>query len=167
MEPPFLYAVCGLFRFYLGLFGFIWVYSGLSGPLRRFSRSSRFVASCPHIGDIFGLPTPLGMPWLPCLFRKSRISKRETGFFAYGGTVQTVLRRFYTPVCEISRILLSFSTFSRRGVTKGIVGYSPCIQNCCVDFPMSAQPVRKWGTCPEIDSHQSTGISTFIDPNGF
>lgn len=87
----------------LGLFGFIWVYSGLSGLLRRFSRSSRFVASYPHIGDIFGLPTPLDMPWLPCLFRKSRVFKRETGFFAYGGTVQTVLRRFYTPVCEVSR----------------------------------------------------------------
>lgn len=118
MEPPFLYAVCGLFRF-------IWVYSGLSVPLRRFSRSSRFVASCPHVGDIFGLPTPLGMPWLPCLFRKSRISKRETGFFAYGGTVQTVLKRFYTPVCEMFRIFYHFRLFCVGGVTKGIVGYSP------------------------------------------
>ena len=125
MEPPFLYAVCGLFGFIWVYSGLFWVYSGLSGLLRRFSRSSRFVASYPHIGDIFELPTPLGMPWLPCLFRKSRISKRETGFFAYGGTVQTVLRRFYTPVCEMSRIFLSFSTFSRKGgATKGIVGYS-------------------------------------------
>lgn len=111
----------------LGLSGFIWVYSELSGPpgpLRRFSRSSRFVASYPHIGDIFGLPTPLGMPWLPCLFRKSRISKWETGFFAYGGTVQTVLRQFYTPVREMSRIFYHFRLFRVRGATKDIVGYS-------------------------------------------
>ena len=32
-KPPFLYVVCGLF-------GFIWVYSGLSGPLRRYPRDS-------------------------------------------------------------------------------------------------------------------------------
>lgn len=99
----------------LGLSGFI---RDSPAPLRRFSRSSRFVASYPHIGDIFGLPTPLGMPWLPCLLRKSRISKRETGFFAYGGAVQTVLRRFYTPVYEMSRIFYHFRLF-RVGGDKG------------------------------------------------
>lgn len=111
--------------------------SGLSGFIQDspvlfgvFLRSSRFfVASYPRIGDILGIPMPLGMPWLPCLFRKSRISRRETGFFAYGGTVQTVLRRLYTPVCEMPRIFYRFRLFRVGGATKGIGDYSPCIQN--------------------------------------
>lgn len=62
--------------------------SGLSGFIQD---------SLVLFGDILGIPMPLGMPWLPCLFRKSRIPRRETGFFAYGGTVQTTLSRFIPP----------------------------------------------------------------------
>lgn len=110
----------------LGLSGFIRDSPILVGDFRV---PSRFVASYPFIGDIFGLPTSLGMLWLPCLFRKSRIFKRETGFFAYGGTVHTVLRRLYTPVCEMPRIFYRFRLFRVGGATKGIGDYSPCIQN--------------------------------------
>ena len=93
--------------------------SGLSGFIRD---------SLVLFGDILGIPMPLGMPWLPCLFRKSRISRRETGFFAYEGTVQTTLSRFYTPVCERSRIFYHFRLFRVGGATKVIGSHSPCIQ---------------------------------------